>query len=58
MPKSGKYFKGAKAEDGTEKLGLFGNFRESPQHLVVNSISRRNHGFGGLKRIKIRENPF
>ncbi|MGH9844799.1 MAG: hypothetical protein ACREEM_39285, partial [Blastocatellia bacterium] len=35
-----------------EKLRLFGNCCESPQHLVVNSISRRNHGFNGLRRIR------
>src|SRR5215468_9812504 len=28
---------------------LSGNCRESPQHLVVNSISWRNHGFNGLR---------
>src|SRR6266508_1468102 len=32
-----------------EIFWLFGNCRESPQHLVVNSISRRNHGFNGSK---------
>jgi hypothetical protein len=32
-----------------KKIGLFGNCRESPQHLVVNSISRKNHGFNGSK---------
>src|SRR5262249_38421351 len=43
------------------KNGLFGNCRGSPQHLVVNSISGRNHGINGLRTDQdgsISENPF